>query len=124
MTGYADGNPRVIQHGVRIHFQKTDPGLLQNWNPWSHEIPYISLTNHRSFDLVADPPGYIQIKGFERCLIEAINEARTSEASKQSLSNFEVVEEELPITVYVGLSAMIVNQSKLGYCKDRGSLFY
>lgn len=87
-------------------------------------MPYISLTNHRVFDLTPDPPAHVQIKGFERALIEAINAARASEEDKRSLANFEVVEEEMPITVYLGLSAMIVNQSKLGYCKDRGNVFY
>lgn len=123
MTGYAEGNPRVIQHGVRIHFAKLEPGLLQNWNPFS-EMPYVSLTSHRVFDLNPDSPAYVRIKGFEKALIQAINEARASEENKRSLGSFEVVEEELPITVYLGLSAMVVNQSKLGYCKDRGNVFY
>ncbi|XP_028518705.1 tumor protein p63-regulated gene 1-like protein isoform X1 [Exaiptasia diaphana] len=124
ITGYADHNPRVIQHGVRIHFQHSEPSLLQNWNPWSHEIPYISFTNHHSFDLKPNPPSHAQVKLFEKALIDEINMARSAVPNKEKLSRFEVVEEELPITVYLGLSAKVVNQSKLGFCKDRGNVFY
>jgi len=50
--------------------------------------------------------------------------ARSAYPNKDKLPGFEVVEEELPITIYLGLSAKVVNQSKLGYCKDRGNVFY
>lgn len=66
----------------------------------------------------------MQVRLFEKALIDEINMARSAESNKARLSKFEVVEEELPITVYLGLSAKVVNQSKLGFCKDRGTVFY
>lgn len=64
------------------------------------------------------------MKLFEKALIDEINMARSGHPNKDKLPRFEVVEEELPITVYLGLSAKVVNESKLGFCKDRGNVFY
>ena len=61
---------------------------------------------------------------FCKALIQAITEAREADPNQETLDSFEVVEGDLEIRVYVGLSAMVYNQSKLGFCKDRGSIFF
>ncbi|XP_032229618.1 tumor protein p63-regulated gene 1-like protein isoform X1 [Nematostella vectensis] len=124
LTGYADNNPRVIQHGVRIHLCRMEPTLFQNWNPFNSDMPFISFTDHQSVTLLEDAPSHLSIANFQRHFIDSINAARVAEPNKELLHNFEVTEEDLPIQIYVGLSAMVVNQSKLGFCKDRGNVFY
>ena len=76
-------------------------------------MPYISLTSHVQSALVESPPKHVQHSLFSKALIDAIKNARETEP--------EVVEAELEIYVYTGLSAKIYNQSKLGFYKHRGS---
>lgn len=87
-------------------------------------MPYISLASHVQSTLVDSPPEIVQHGVFSRALIQAITEAREAEHNQDALSSFEVVETDLQIDVYLGLSALIFNQSKLGFCKDRGSVFF
>ena len=61
---------------------------------------------------------------FFKALEKAITEAREADPHQERLNNFEVVDEDLQINVYLGLGAMIYNQSGLGFCKDRGSVFF
>ena len=75
-------------------------------------------------ELLDSPPDFFNHQLFGKALIDAITEARDAEPNKERLNSFEVVEEELEISVYLGLIALVYNQSKLGYCKDRGSIFY
>lgn len=87
-------------------------------------MPYVSLTSHVQSLLVDSPPDTVQHSLFSKALIEAITGAREAEPNKERLNNFEVVEADLEIHVYIGLSAMVYNQSSLGFCKDRGSVYY
>ena len=87
-------------------------------------MPYITLTSHIQSALVDSPPEIVQHGVFSRALIQAITEAREAEHNQDTLSSFEVVETDLQIDVYVGLSALVFNQSKLGFCKDRGNVFF
>ena len=124
ITGYADSSPHSKQSGLRIFHSHNEPGFFQTWNPWSNDIPYFSLTSHVQSLLIERPPDTVQHSVFCKALIEAITSAREADPNNATLSSFEVVEGELEIYLYLGLSAMVYNQSKLGFCKDRGSIFF
>ena len=124
ITGYLDNSPRSKQSGLRIFCSSQEPGFFQKWNPWYDEMPYISLTSHVQSVLVESPPEAVQHSLFSKALIDAITNARETEPNREIINSFEVVEAELEIYVYIGLSAMIYNQSKLGFCKDRGNVFF
>ncbi|CAH3107925.1 unnamed protein product [Porites lobata] len=124
ITGYADNSPHSKQSGLRIFYSHQEPSFFQNWNPWSNEMPYISLTSHVQSALVESPPEAVQHSLFSKALIDAITNARETEPNREILNSFEVVEAELEIYVYIGLSALVYNQSKLGFCKDRGNVFF
>ena len=62
------------------------------------------------------PPDRSQHELFFKALEKAITEAREAAV--------EVVDEDLQINVHLGLGAMIYNQSGLGFCKDRGIVFF
>lgn len=124
LTGYADNSPHSKQTGLRIFFSQHEPSFFQSWNPWSNEMPYFSLTSHVQSLLTDSAPDLVQHGVFSKALIEAITAAREAEPRKEGLSSFEVVEGDLEIYIYIGLSAMIYNQSRLGFCKDRGSVFF
>ena len=124
ITGYLDNSPRSKQSGLRIFCSSQEPGFFQKWNPWYDEMPYISLTSHVQSVLVESPPEAVQHSLFSRALIDAITNARETEPNKEILNGFEVVEAELEICVYTGLSAKIYNQSKLGFYKHRGSFLF
>ena len=119
-----DNSPHSKQSGLRIFCSNQEPGFFQNWNPWYDEMPYISLTSHVQSALVESPPEAVQHSLFCKALINAITNARETEPNKEILSGFEVVEAELEIYVYTGLSAKIYNQSKLGFYKHRGSFLF
>lgn len=70
------------------------------------------------------PPDHSQHGLFSKALIQAITEARETVPNQEALDSFEVVEGDLEIYMYVGLTAMVYNQSKLGFCKDRGNIFF
>lgn len=70
------------------------------------------------------PPDHFQHSLFSKALIQAITEARETVPNQETLDSFEVVEGDLMIYMYVGLTAMVYNQSKLGFCKDRGNIFF
>ena len=75
--------------------------------------------------LVDQPPSYLLVNGFQKAVVDAISAAREAVSNQQSVgSPLQVTEEEIPIWLYLGLTAMVNNQSKLGYCKDRGNVFW
>lgn len=124
ITGYAENGPRSQQSGLRIFFSHHEPSFLQRWNPWSNEIPYISLTSHLQSLLIDSPADNFRHVVFSKALIDAITAARETYQSRELPNSFEVVETDLEINVYIGLSALIFNQSKLGFYKDRGNVFF
>ncbi|XP_068754060.1 tumor protein p63-regulated gene 1-like protein isoform X1 [Montipora capricornis] len=124
ITGYAENGPRSQQSGLRIFFSHHEPSFLQRWNPWSNEIPYISLTSHHQSLLIDSPADNFRHVVFSKALIDAITAARETYQSRELPNSFEVVETDLEIDVYIGLSALIFNQSKLGFYKDRGNVFF
>ena len=85
----------------------------------------MTLSSHTLCQLVQQPPVYFQLPAFQKAVIDAISAARNAAPSSQTVGHpLEVTEEEIPIWLYLGITAMINNQSKLGYCKDRGSVFW
>ncbi|PFX32843.1 tumor protein p63-regulated gene 1-like protein isoform X1 [Stylophora pistillata] len=123
ITGYAENSPRNKQSGMRIFFSSVEPSFFQMWNPWS-DMPYFTLTSHVQSMLQDSPPDRSQHDPFSKALIKAITEAREADPHQERLGSFEVVEGDLQINIYLGLSAMVYNQSSLGFCKDRGSVFF
>lgn len=87
-------------------------------------MPYVTLTSHVQSLLQDSPPDLSQQDLFSKALIKAITDTREAEPNQERLNSFEVVEGELEIYIYLGLSAMVYNQSKLGFCKDRGNVFF
>lgn len=87
-------------------------------------MPYLSFASHVPSMLLDSPPDLSQHSLFSKALIQAITEAREADPNQETLDSFEVVEGDLEILVYVGISAMIYNQSRLGFCKDRGNIFF
>lgn len=124
ITGYGENSPHSKQAGVRIFLSHHEPGFLQSWNPWSADMPYLSFTSHVQSLLMDSPPELSQHSVFSKALIKAITEARETVPNQETLDSFEVVEGDLEIYMYIGLTAMIYNQSKLGFCKDRGNVFF
>ncbi|XP_078374535.1 tumor protein p63-regulated gene 1-like protein isoform X1 [Oculina patagonica] len=124
VTGYGENSPHSKQLGVRIFLSHHEPGFFQTWNPWSADMPYMSFTSHVRSLLMDSPPDHFQHSLFSKALIQAITEARETVPNQETLDSFEVVEGDLMIYMYVGLTAMVYNQSKLGFCKDRGNIFF
>ena len=124
ITGYAENSPRMKQSGLRIHYGHSDPGFFQTWNPFSRDLPYVTLTDHALVEVLNSAPQHMRKSSFQKALIDAITCARNANSTMRSLPGLEVAEEEIAVLMYVGMSALVYNQSKLGFCKDRGNIFY
>ena len=92
------------------------PGTFDFWNPWSKDIPYITLTAHMSTEVNDASPEFVDFATFQKSLIAA--------ASSDVSRALGTDEEPIQINVILGISAMVHNQSKLGFCRDRGGVCY
>lgn len=101
-------------------------GFWTKWNPISSSVPYTIFTSHI---LVAnkklqDPKLTIEttIDPIETAILEFRQKAQSTESPPPSLPEFQKIEGDIVIDYYLGLSAMIHNQSYLGFFKKRGAL--
>lgn len=92
------------------------PGTFDFWNPWSKDIPYITLTAHMSTGVNDASPEFVDFATFQKSLIAAAS----SDVSRALATD----EDPIQINVIFGISAIIHNQSKLGFCRDRGGVCY
>lgn len=108
---------RSDQLGIRVHWNMPkSPGMLDFWNPWSKDIPFVTLTSHTSVEVNKTSPDSVNFTTFEKSLIAAAS----SDVSRALATD----EEPILINVIFGISAMVHNQSKLGFCRERGGVCF
>ncbi|XP_068699832.1 tumor protein p63-regulated gene 1 protein-like isoform X2 [Montipora foliosa] len=115
--------PRHFQTGLRVYFGKNvKPTFLQNWNPWSHAIPYVTLSWHRGNDMIGTLPHHMQLDPFQEALITAITDAHNALQENVAQESLEVVHNEpILIQVYCGFSPILHNYTIFGFNRDRGN---
>ena len=101
---------------------KTMWWLIQSWNPWSKEIPYVTFRDHRGCEFLSDVPTYLKVNLFAEEVISVIRIAHTKrDAEDESL---EISKEPIPMNIYVGISTLSHNWAILGFNRDRGKYGY
>ena len=90
--------------------------MFDFWNPWSKDIPYLTLTSHKSIEVNEASPAFVNFTNFQKSLIAAAS----SDVSRSLVTD----EEPILINVIFGISATVHNQSKLGYSRDRGGVCF
>ncbi|XP_029205418.2 tumor protein p63-regulated gene 1 protein-like isoform X2 [Acropora millepora] len=115
--------PRHFQTGLRVYFGKNvKPTFLQNWNPWSNAIPYVTFSWHRGNDMIGELPDHMQLDPFQETLITAIADAHNALQENVAEDSLEIVyNEPILIEVYCGFSPILHNYSIFGFNRDRGS---
>lgn len=115
-------SPRHFQTGLRLYFGKNvKPTFLQNWNPWSHGIPYVTFAWHRGNDVVGAVPVHMQLDPFQELLISAISDTHNALQEGVAQESLEIVHNEpIMVEVYCGFSAMFHNYNISGFNRDRG----
>ncbi|XP_020621899.1 tumor protein p63-regulated gene 1-like protein isoform X2 [Orbicella faveolata] len=114
--------PRHFQTGLRLHFGKnTIPTFLQNWNPWSRAIPFVTFCWHRGNDVMSELPEHMQLDPFQESLISAITDCHNALQEGVAQESLEIVQNEpIMIEVYCGISPIVHNYSIWGFNRDRG----
>lgn len=115
-------SPRHFQTGLRVYFGKNiKPTFLQNWNPWSHSIPYITFGWHKGNDVIGALPVHMQLDPFQESLVSAITDAHNALQEGVAQEFLEIVHNEpIMIEVYCGFSPILHNYTIFGFNRDRG----
>ena len=114
---YQASRERCDQVGLRIHWNAVKaPGVLDFWNPWSKEIPNLTLAAHTSVLYNEASPEFVDFLAFQKSLIAAAS----SDLSRSLVTD----EEPIVINIILGVTALIFNQSKLGFSRDRGGVSF
>ena len=72
-------SPRHFQAGLRVYLGKNvQPTFLQNRNPWSRAIPFVTFAWHRGNDVMARLPAHMQLDPLQQAIIQAITEAHNA----------------------------------------------
>ncbi|XP_043935545.1 tumor protein p63-regulated gene 1-like protein [Protopterus annectens] len=106
-------------HGLRIKWEKLqEPSFLTRWNPWSTDLPYITLTEHVVAKMKI--PDMCQLDSFKAQLIDAAQQAIKESPLPGRANGLLILEQPIEIDTFVGLMAYVSNAAKLGYAKSRG----
>ena len=97
--------------------------FFTRWNPVSSAVPFSIFTSHilirrnkmvdpaRTFDTAIEP------------IVQAIRDYRArSSTSTSDTPLFDITESEIVFDYYLGVSALVHNQSYLGFFKKRGAI--
>lgn len=90
--------------------------MFDFWNPWSRDIPHLTLTYHTSVKYNKASPEFVDFPALQRTLIATA----TSDISRSLTTD----EEPIVINIILGITALVHNQSKLGFCRDRGGVSF
>ncbi|XP_065174366.1 tumor protein p63-regulated gene 1-like protein [Sycon ciliatum] len=127
--------------GVRIFFKKEEPSMLQKFNPWTKEMPFVTFSSHivareaSGTDMRQDDIR-LQVDPFYGRLVEAVRSCRARLITDRRMAGvdndaaaaseaappetLEVADEPVTLDVYLGWSAALYNTSQLGFLKNRG----
>ena len=105
-------------------------GFFDRWNPFSSKVPYTIFASHLMLRRGRVGNDQLKISKVVPVIEEAINDLRKAQFSQQQQSEasanasppeeYHVKEGDVVIDSYVGLSALVHNDSNLGFFKRRG----
>lgn len=104
-------------------------GFLDRWNPFSSRVPYTIFASHLMLRKGRVDNDQLRISTVVPQLEKAINDLRKAQlqpqqdeasASTSTPEEYHVKEGEIVISTYLGVSALVHNDSNLGFFKRRG----
>lgn len=109
--------------GVRLYWSSgRQLTVLEKWNPFSDTIPYTTVKSHPLEKEDARAAQSYQVGPFLNTLQQAITASRSER--KPNLPPVTTVEAPIELEIYLGLSSMVYNQSKLGFFRERGGISF
>jgi hypothetical protein len=117
--------------GLKIFWGKEETmGFFDRWNPFSTKVPYTIFASHLMLRKGKVDNDQLRISKVVPELEKAINDLRRAQqpqeqqdeasASSASVEEYHVKEEDIVIGTYLGVSALVHNDSNLGFFKRRG----
>lgn len=109
-------------------------GFFTRWNPFSNNVPYTTFASHLLVRRRRINNSKLEITTFPQELEKAINDFRarvknsgegggnSASSSDESAADFKITEGPLVVDHYLGVSAMVHNQSFMGFFKKRGAI--
>ncbi|CAG0880101.1 unnamed protein product, partial [Cyprideis torosa] len=119
-SGPASPGPRGkrFNRGVRLMWDLGKQlGVLDKWNPWSKQIPFMTFQSHPLHWIKLDAAFY-EVENFGTKLSQVVQQHRALNMSLDG-SACSIVQEPILIEAYVGLSSVIHNANQLGFYKCR-----
>ena len=105
-------------------------GFFDRWNPFSSKVPYTLFASHLMLRKGKVDNDQLRISKVVPELEKAISDLRRAQqpqeqqdeasASSSSVEEYHVKEEDIVISTYLGVSALVHNDSNLGFFKRRG----
>lgn len=107
-------------------------GFFDRWNPFSAKVPYTIFASHLMLRKGRVDNDQLRISKVVPELERAINDLRraqqqqqpqqdeASASSSSALEEYHVKEEDIVVNSYLGMSALVHNDSNLGFFKRRG----
>ncbi|XP_068599793.1 tumor protein p63-regulated gene 1 protein [Brachionichthys hirsutus] len=109
--------------GMRIFWDRLrEPSFTSRWNPFAIDYPFISFTHHPVRDASERFAALCDIDTFREQLEEAAQKAHALKPVPGKANGVLVLNQNIPVEIYVGVMSFFGNQNKLGYCMARGGL--
>ena len=105
-------------------------GFLDRWNPFSSHVPYTVFASHLMLRKGKVDNDQLRISKLVPELEKAINDLRraqpppeqdeASSSAATTVEEYHVNEEDIVVDTYLGVSALVHNDSNMGFFKRRG----
>ncbi|XP_029437740.1 tumor protein p63-regulated gene 1-like protein isoform X2 [Rhinatrema bivittatum] len=107
---------------LRIGWDKLRPlSFLARWNPWSSDLPYVTLMQHPAAGLEESVSHMFQLEQFQEQLVECVKRAHRENPLPGRANGPLVLEQPIPMETYLGLMSLLSSKAQLGYAKSRGA---
>lgn len=111
------------QHGgLRIHWNKGEPTFAQKWNPFCEDLGYMTITHHLLiYNEKEKETATFNVGDLTDSVVGAVGEVRKHDGISEAL---RVEEGPILIESYASLSALVYNQSHIGFNMERGGISF
>ncbi|XP_029284751.1 tumor protein p63-regulated gene 1 protein [Cottoperca gobio] len=109
--------------GIRVFWDRLrEPSFISRWNPFATDFPFITFTSHPVRTVSDTFSALCDIQNFCEQLKDAAQKAHITKPVPGKANGVLVLNQQIVIEAYVGLTSFLANQNKLGYCVARGNL--
>lgn len=108
--------------GVKIWWGNSNLSFGDKWNPFSTSVPYTILKSHILVTRKQSTNPMLMFNELPEILNQAVKEFHSRVSTGGASPDIPLVEEDISFDYYLGLTALVHNQSFLGFFKKRGAV--